>query len=220
MHRFSDSDVAPDGSPVAVYRALPAEPEFSPVLDALTPPATVLDLGCGTGRLANELVRRGFHVTGVDASAEMLHHVAPGVQTHCGDIHRLDLGCRFDVVVLASHFVNSADGSAVRELLSVCARHVKADGKVFVERYDPEWARNVTSASGTAGDVRVEFRVRARRGDEFDAVVEYRLGSVTWEQAFTSRVVDDQALADLISGAGLKVLDRLSTDWVVATPAT
>lgn len=44
-----------DGSPVAVYLALPPEPEFSPVLDAIPQEACVLDLGCGVGRLANVL---------------------------------------------------------------------------------------------------------------------------------------------------------------------
>lgn len=32
----------------------------------------VIDFGCGTGALCSELLRRGFRVTGVDSSAEML----------------------------------------------------------------------------------------------------------------------------------------------------
>jgi len=39
---------------------------------ALSPEARVLDMGCGTGRHAVELARRGFRVTGVDFSAGML----------------------------------------------------------------------------------------------------------------------------------------------------
>ena len=35
-------------------------------------PKLVLDLGCGTGRMALELAGRGYDLTGVDASAEML----------------------------------------------------------------------------------------------------------------------------------------------------
>lgn len=39
----------------------------------LSPGATVLDIGCGSGvPIAHELVRRGFAVTGVDGSATML----------------------------------------------------------------------------------------------------------------------------------------------------
>ena len=43
------------------------------ILERLEPGARVLDLGCGTGvPIARYLARRGFRVTGVDASARML----------------------------------------------------------------------------------------------------------------------------------------------------
>ena len=35
-------------------------------------PASVLDAGCGTGRVGRELARRGIEVVGVDIDAEML----------------------------------------------------------------------------------------------------------------------------------------------------
>jgi SAM-dependent methyltransferase len=38
----------------------------------VAPGARLLDAGCGTGRYAVELARRGFRVTGVDAAAELL----------------------------------------------------------------------------------------------------------------------------------------------------
>ncbi|RLV48332.1 class I SAM-dependent methyltransferase [Nocardioides mangrovicus] len=38
------------------------------------PPASVLDLGCGTGSLAVLLAERGHTVTGLDASPRMLEH--------------------------------------------------------------------------------------------------------------------------------------------------
>jgi 2-polyprenyl-3-methyl-5-hydroxy-6-metoxy-1,4-benzoquinol methylase len=43
---------------------------FAALLD---PGATVLDLGCGSGRpIAVYLARRGHHVTGIDSSPEMI----------------------------------------------------------------------------------------------------------------------------------------------------
>ena len=39
---------------------------------ALKPGAAILDVGCGTGRHAVELARRGYKVTGIDLSTEML----------------------------------------------------------------------------------------------------------------------------------------------------
>jgi len=38
----------------------------------VSPGASILDIGCGTGRHAAELARRGYRVTGVDISAGML----------------------------------------------------------------------------------------------------------------------------------------------------
>jgi len=49
-----------------------AEVDFLLDVLGLEPAAIVLDIGCGTGRHAIELARRGFRVTGVDLSAQML----------------------------------------------------------------------------------------------------------------------------------------------------
>ncbi|OGD74971.1 MAG: hypothetical protein A2Y64_02665 [Candidatus Coatesbacteria bacterium RBG_13_66_14] len=49
-----------------------AEVEFIVAELGLAPPMRVLDVGCGTGRHAVELARRGLRVTGVDISAGML----------------------------------------------------------------------------------------------------------------------------------------------------
>jgi cyclopropane fatty-acyl-phospholipid synthase-like methyltransferase len=62
-----------------------AEVEFLIEALGLRPGSTVLDVGCGTGRHAVELARRGYRVTGVDLSAGMLAQarkraLAAGVQ--------------------------------------------------------------------------------------------------------------------------------------------
>ena len=72
----------------------------------LAPGAVVLDVGCGTGRHAVELARRGVAVTGVDLSAGMLAEAerraaAAGVTVDWirGDATRLDFPPRFDAAV-------------------------------------------------------------------------------------------------------------------------
>ena len=47
-------------------------------------PATVLDAGCGTGRVAVELARRGCTVVGVDADASMPRPLGRAVPTWSG----------------------------------------------------------------------------------------------------------------------------------------
>src|SRR5690349_18105838 len=67
-------------------------------------PASVLDAGCGTGRVAIELARRGMHVVGVDVDASMLgaaRRAEPAVEWIEHDVASLDLGRAFDVVLMA-----------------------------------------------------------------------------------------------------------------------
>ncbi|RPH98480.1 MAG: class I SAM-dependent methyltransferase [Lysobacterales bacterium] len=47
---------------------------------SLQPGGSVLDVGCGTGRHSIELARRGFAVTGLDLSAEMLAQAGAAAQ--------------------------------------------------------------------------------------------------------------------------------------------
>jgi len=68
-------------------------------------PATVLDAGCGTGRVAIELAKRGIEVVGVDADPDMLERAArraPPLAWVLADLAALDLARTFDVVVMAS----------------------------------------------------------------------------------------------------------------------
>lgn len=96
-------------------------------------PASVLDAGCGTGRVAIELARRGVEVTGVDVDHSMISEArrrAPGLAWVEADLASLDLGRRFDVVVLAGNvplFCPSPDRPA---LVEACAAHVAEGGRL------------------------------------------------------------------------------------------
>ena len=61
---------------IAEYHRQRAWRAWPTMLDALPPLAgrTVLDLGCGMGDLAAELVQRGARVVGFDANQELLEH--------------------------------------------------------------------------------------------------------------------------------------------------
>jgi SAM-dependent methyltransferase len=64
--------------------------------------AAVLDLCCGDGRLAGALRSRGFEVTGLDGSDEMLRYArsaAPGVRFVAADARAFRLDRRFDAAV-------------------------------------------------------------------------------------------------------------------------
>ena len=72
----------------------------------LTAPASVLDLGCGTGLMAQELP--GYTLTGVDLSAAMLAQATGYVALHNQEIGAFLATCadsRYDAVVLAETLV-------------------------------------------------------------------------------------------------------------------
>lgn len=210
--------VAPDGSPVAVYLALPAEPEFTPVLQAVRPGNSVLDLGCGVGRLANVLAARGVAVTGVDESGEMLAHVDPAVERVAADLEGLDLEKRFDVVVLASHLINVADPVQRRRFLRAAADHVVPGGLVLVEHWEVPDHGPPPASIGRAGPVGVEFRVLHSDGDSFQGRVDYRLGDQVWSQTFWACLLDEEGLDRELLAVGLQRRGRLSPKWLAATP--
>lgn len=98
-------------------------------------PATVLDAGCGTGRVAVELARRGMEVTGVDVDAGMLdtaRRTGAAVEWVEHDLTTLDLGRTFDVVLLAGNVPLFTPPGTEVALVERCARHVARPGGVLV----------------------------------------------------------------------------------------
>lgn len=94
-------------------------------------PATVLDAGCGTGRVAIELARRGVPVEGVDLDAGMLAAAArkaPDVPWHLSDLAEVDLGRRFDVVVLAGNVMIFLTPGTEGRVVANMARHLARGG--------------------------------------------------------------------------------------------
>ncbi len=96
-------------------------------------PRSVLDAGCGTGRVAVELARRGLDVTGVDVDASMLdvaRSKQPELPWILGDLADVDLGRTFDVVVMAGNvMIFLAPGTEARVVANM-ARHLGPGGSL------------------------------------------------------------------------------------------
>lgn len=99
----------------------------------------VLELGCGTGRVAVPLAATGVRVTGVDLSPAMIGLArgrAEGLPLRLveGDMRSLDLGERFGAVFVPlgglQHMATAAD--VVRALATV-ARHLAPGGQAVVD---------------------------------------------------------------------------------------
>jgi SAM-dependent methyltransferase len=121
-------------------------------VDALLPPgSSVLDAGCGTGRVAVELARRGHHVVGVDNDASMLDvaRTHGGVTWELQDLAALDLPHRFDLVVAAGNVMVFLAPGSEEQVVGRLARHLRPEGllvsgwrtdRLAVPSYDA-WAR-------------------------------------------------------------------------------
>ena len=94
-------------------------------------PRSVLDAGCGTGRVARELARRGVEVVGVDLDPDMLataRRRSPELQWVQADLASFDLGRTFDVVVAAGNVMILLTPGTETAVLANLARHLRPDG--------------------------------------------------------------------------------------------
>ena len=101
--------------------------------------ASVLDAGCGTGRVAIELARRGIDVIGVDLDPTMLavaHRKAPHLAWCEGDLATIELtkpempGQRylFDAIVLAGNVIIFLAPGSEATVVTNLARHLVPGG--------------------------------------------------------------------------------------------
>jgi SAM-dependent methyltransferase len=111
---------------------------------------SVLDAGCGTGRVGRELARRGLDVVGVDLDAHMLETArlkAPDVVWHHADLAAIDLGRTFECAVAAGNVMIFLTPGSEQDVISNIARHLSDGGlliagfqlntrRMTIDRYD------------------------------------------------------------------------------------
>ena len=94
-------------------------------------PSSVLDAGCGTGRVARELARRGIDVVGVDPDPSMVataRELATDLNWVEADMAGVDLGRSYDVVLMAGNVPLFTPPANRGPLVAGCARHLAPTG--------------------------------------------------------------------------------------------
>jgi SAM-dependent methyltransferase len=209
--------ITPDGCAVELYARLPIGDEPDIIERAVPAGARILELGSGVGRMTHPLIDRGFTVTCVDESPEMLERVR-GARTVCSPIETLDLGETFDVVLLASFLVHAAQPQVQQALLGACRRHVADGGYVLIQREGEGWHENLPR-TWVNGDGVVRVLSSEPVGPGVRSVhVENVYPDVTWTQTFRSRPLTTQEFEAALLAAGLAVDRYLTEDgiWVRA----
>lgn len=105
--------------------------------DGSTSGRSLLDIGCGTGRHAIEMSRRGWQVTGVDLSQAMLDHAAGNAKSVDaaqrpawlqGDARSFDTGQQHDMAIMMFAVVGYLTSNAdVLKGLRNIRRHLRPD---------------------------------------------------------------------------------------------
>jgi len=129
----------------SAYDALYAEKDYDAECDMIeaafrrhagSPVRSVIDLGCGTGNHALRLARRGYNVTGLDISAEMLrkayaklNDATLAVDFRQGDVRYFDADATFDAALLMFAVLGyQHDDDDVLETFRNIRRHLRPGG--------------------------------------------------------------------------------------------
>lgn len=100
------------------------------------PITNILDLGCGTGTIAYEFAQRGYKVTGIDISTDMLDVAAQksnGKVTYlCQDMTKLELNSCYDAFICMFDCLNYITNyNDLKKIFKSAAKYLKEDG-IFI----------------------------------------------------------------------------------------
>jgi SAM-dependent methyltransferase len=188
----------------------------------------VLDLCCGTGRLTEVLVHRGYRVTAIDNSTQMLERARTRVPVAAflkSDIQEFELQSSFDAVICAYNSVpHVTNGGELIRVFECVRRSLRPDGvfvfdlysrSAYAERWRGTFARVdddcacVVQAHYDPGKARGENLITIFRRDGDWKRTDLRL---------TTRCYADEELRHMLAAAGFQNVqkfddnDQLGTD--------
>lgn len=217
--------ITADGCAVDLYAMLEPRREAELVHAAVPPGATVLELGCGTGRITCGLLALGHPVTGVDFSADMLAHMPSGARTVRSGIEELRLAEQFDVVLLASNMV-SGEVEQTLGFLRTAGAHLARGGVVVVERLHPRWgtvaAMEAVAAPRTRGALTGSLHDITGGDGVVTMTIRYaHADGRVWTQHASMHAWNDAELSSMLARTGLRPVRALDDDedWLLASAA-
>lgn len=111
----------------------------------LAPARSVLDLGCGYGRVSQCFTRQGYRYLGIDVSPEAIRQARernPDAEFAVGDLATWTTERRFDVVLVLYVFVHFVDDTAWRSLLERSLSWLNAGGSLLIADQFPAAREN------------------------------------------------------------------------------
>ncbi len=191
-------------------------------------PASLLDLGCGTGNHALILATRGYRVTGIDSSAGMLRVARakargrPSLTFVRADMRRFDLGRTFDAAVCMdgafTHLLTERDllghlrtvrrhlspgGAYVFEFAQALERETEGPGWIYHDA-----PMRIIWLYDLAFDPRRHLLTAQNRFFALDGDRVRR----TFVNTYSTRVLSVPVLRRLLARAGMVLVGAYSTD--------
>jgi SAM-dependent methyltransferase len=129
--RFWDAVIPPE--------ATQAEVAFILRHVGVSPPATMADVPCGTGRHAIALARVGFKVTAVDGSAQALQRARASAQTGLpihflhADMLELNIHTPLDALICMGNSIGYFEPALTQTLLRRFAAAVRPKGRLIID---------------------------------------------------------------------------------------
>jgi SAM-dependent methyltransferase len=189
-------DVSPPDWPgeIAFYRALASE--------AKAEGREVLEVACGTGRVAFRLAQDGARTTGLDLCEEMLSLAraksvgCPNAQWVQGDMRSFELGRRYGLAIIPAHsFQFMLTPDAQSSCLRCVNRHLVPGGKLVIhlDHQDVRWLgglvdRNAVPEAGREGIDPVDgHRIRPSHAWAFEPSTQTATVARSWEDLDTGQ---------------------------------
>ncbi|UCD74375.1 MAG: methyltransferase domain-containing protein [Phycisphaerales bacterium] len=185
-------------APPRVQQYLQAEIDF--VLEKIRPDDAVLELGCGHGRVLQQLIGRAKSIVGIDTSSDSLRlarQILAGIDCQLMEMDATDLKFadgRFDMVICIQNGI-SAFHVDKRKLIGEAVRVTRSGGMALFSSYAAkfwphrlEWFR-IQAAHGLIGEIDEEAT-----GD----------GVIRCKDGFAATTIDPDEFASLTASLGLQ----------------
>lgn len=178
--------------------------------------AQVLDLGCGTGKMARRLKKAGYQVTAVDNSMDMLEVAASeeddGILYVLQDMVSLELPDQMDAVVSICDCMNYIlEKEDLREAFTRVKRFLKEDGVFMFDMNSHYKYREILACNTFAEDREDASFIWDNFYDESDRINEYQLSLFIqneqgtynkYEELHLQKAYDEEEVKELLYEAG------------------
>lgn len=204
-----------DGCSVELYRCSDYASEIELLAPYLKPglnaKVSVLEFGCGTGRITRRLLAMGCTVTAVDNSAEMLAAAPSEATLIQSDIEQLRLAQKFDVVLLPSGLINHPDAQLRAAFLAAAAAHLSPTSCFFLQRQDPIWLGTAQPGPVAVSNDGLAIRLESvhRKDGIAEMTLSYSKQEASWSHSFALFALDDATLQEELDAAGFGPIEWL-----------